>query len=62
MCEEPPSFEEATELKKRFPLVDTSYKPIFTKPMPKEGMGDSACVGRLQKTINGICEKCKDAG
>ncbi|KAF7635428.1 hypothetical protein Mgra_00005104 [Meloidogyne graminicola] len=33
MCEEPPSFEEATELKKRFPLVDTSYKPIFTKPM-----------------------------
>uniref|UniRef100_A0A915MXF7 Phosphoglycerate mutase n=3 Tax=Meloidogyne incognita group TaxID=654580 RepID=A0A915MXF7_MELJA len=61
MCEEPPSFEEPEALKKRFHLIDTSYKPIFNKPMPKEGMGDSACVGRLQKTIEGICEKFKDA-
>jgi len=61
MCEEPPSFEEPDALKNRFNLIDTSYNPIFKKPMPKEGTGDSACVGRLKKTIEGICEKCKDA-
>ena len=61
MCEDPPGFEEANALKKRFPLIDETYNPVYKKPMPKEGFGDDACIGRLRKTLNEIFKRYKDA-
>lgn len=60
LCENPPSFEEVTDLKERFPIIDESYKPIYKKPLPKEGYGDDACVGRVRKTIEEIMKRYKD--
>uniref|UniRef100_A0A914CJ21 Phosphoglycerate mutase n=1 Tax=Acrobeloides nanus TaxID=290746 RepID=A0A914CJ21_9BILA len=57
LCENPPGFEDPEKLKKKYPLVDTSYKPVFAPPMPREGYGDDACTPRLRKTLEGILER-----
>lgn len=57
MCESPPGFEPAEVLKKRYPLVDLDYKPVFKLPLIKEGYGDDACCGRLEKTVDVICDR-----
>lgn len=62
LCENPPSFEEAKQLQKRYPLVDPNYESVYKKPMPKEGYGDDSCVPRVRKTIQEILRKHKDAG
>lgn len=60
MCESPPGFETPEVLKKRYPLIDLDYEPVFKPPMSKEGYGDDACCERLKKTINTICDQCQE--
>ena len=57
LCENPPGFEDPEKLKRKYPLGDTSYKPVFTPPLPREGYGDDACTPRLRKTLEGILER-----
>lgn len=57
MCESPPGFENVEVTKKRYPLIDLNYEPVFKPPLPKEGYGDDSCCGRLQKTVDVICKK-----
>ncbi|CAI4222520.1 unnamed protein product [Auanema sp. JU1783] len=58
LCEKPASFWATEDLRKKFHLVDEDYIPVFSKhTMPKEGMGDDACVPRLRTTLNRLTEK-----
>ncbi|KAI1717264.1 histidine phosphatase superfamily (branch 1) domain-containing protein [Ditylenchus destructor] len=57
LCESPPGFEDAATLKKVYPLVDETYEPVFSHPLPKEGYGDEACIPRVKKTLETIFKK-----
>ncbi|GMR53720.1 hypothetical protein PMAYCL1PPCAC_23915, partial [Pristionchus mayeri] len=59
LCTKPhPSFWDADDLNKKFPLVDASYDPVFSKyTLPKEGCGDEECVPRLNTTIQRIIQR-----
>lgn len=59
LCEKPnPGFWETDKLKKKFPLVDEDYVPIYSKyTLPREGCGDDACVTRVGTTLRKIFEK-----
>jgi len=62
LCEKPPGFEDPATLKKRYPLVDLGYKPLYTKGnLPKESYGDEECIPRVKKTIEHIEREYKEA-
>ncbi|VDN18711.1 unnamed protein product [Gongylonema pulchrum] len=54
MCDDPPGYESLDVLKKKYPLIDTSYESVMPWKLPREGFGDEACTGRVQKTLEGI--------
>ncbi|KAI6188091.1 Protein of unknown function DUF842 domain containing protein [Aphelenchoides besseyi] len=58
LCE---GFFSTQKLKEDFPRVNMEYSPICPSPLPKEGMGDEACIPRLRKTINGILDHNPDS-
>jgi len=62
LCEKPPGFETAENVKKRFPHVDLDYKSVFPHQLPKEGYGDDAVCGRLQRALDTILERYDDGG
>ncbi|KAI6215038.1 hypothetical protein M3Y94_00337900 [Aphelenchoides besseyi] len=61
LCTKPPGFFSVQKLKEEFPRVNTEYSPICPSPLPKEGMGDEACIPRLRKTINGVLDQNPDS-
>ncbi|VDL76717.1 unnamed protein product [Nippostrongylus brasiliensis] len=57
-CHHPPLFWDTSQLKKKFPLVDTDYKPVYTKDtMPPELEGDESCIPRVRRTLREIIQK-----
>ncbi|KAL3102141.1 hypothetical protein niasHS_003550 [Heterodera schachtii] len=61
LCESPPGFEESAELRRRFPLVDSEYRSIFEKPLPREGFGDDSCIPRIRQTLEEILRRYNEA-
>jgi hypothetical protein len=54
-----PSFEDFASLKKRFPLIDDGYRPVYEKPLPIDKDVDGRA--RLRKTLDEILSRYKDA-
>ncbi|MFH4980097.1 hypothetical protein AB6A40_006806 [Gnathostoma spinigerum] len=54
LCEDPPGYESLEVLKKKYPLIDTSYKPIMPWKLPREGYGDDGCSPRIEKTLEAL--------
>ncbi|VDK85319.1 unnamed protein product [Litomosoides sigmodontis] len=61
MCEDPPGYEDLNIIKKKYPLVDASYKSVMPWKLPREGDGDEACTPRVRKTLEGIEKRFPDS-
>uniref|UniRef100_A0A1I7SK82 Histidine phosphatase family protein n=2 Tax=Bursaphelenchus xylophilus TaxID=6326 RepID=A0A1I7SK82_BURXY len=52
LCDNPPGFRTLQELKKRFPKIDATYRPVVQLPLPREPMNFSGCDERVSKTVD----------
>ncbi|KAK6056257.1 phosphoglycerate mutase family protein [Cooperia oncophora] len=54
-CENPPGFQSTSRLKKKYPLVDQDYEPVYAKEtLPEENRGNRSCLRRLRRTLRSI--------
>ncbi|KHJ89933.1 phosphoglycerate mutase family protein [Oesophagostomum dentatum] len=57
-CTDPPGFWDTARLKKKYPLVDAAYVPIFSRhTLPKVEFGDYASTPRIRSTLISLTEK-----